>query len=800
MNKIITPLPPANFTPEMGEYKTLQPFRYWCQKVLPLVYDDSLSYYELLCKVVDYLNKTMEDVETLHGDVTNIHNAYNKLQNYVNDYFSTLDVQEEINHKLDNMVKDGELLNIITPTLTSTVNAWLNTNIEPSTGAIDKTLSANNAGANSLTVGNLFDFLIGKSVPANNGPVYTTIETGKFWQNNSNTLVKAINNNTNIVTPIFVKAFQRCVVKGAYNYFSYVVTTHGFQQLSEVANDYGEKVITKSENFILLLSENLSHSTNHATVTCVENNYLNTIIDNNDNKEYTRQVYDGNQVSLGLYNHSSKKVTPSSNSYIVKPYPIYKGRKYTLKHVYGYFCNILYGSTCEAITENTWGDYPEYTFVAEDNGWLLITIHPEQLYKAQIIDGDSMNETYYYGTLEEEPIDIITDYEKTINVKKRLKGGYYNRDTGYVQFADTAYYMPPYKIKRGRKYTITHCYGYFTLVGYNGVLTPITNETWGDYPEYTFVAEDDGLLYLTVHKDMLDSVTFVDGSNVATNLKIDKTLWWKSNTLKLENTSRITVGVSKQFSTIVSAVNYAKLNGGGDIYIDSGTYDIFNELGGEEWLKTVTSGELNGLDLTDSNINLIGVGNVILTMRLPDTVTKDQSSRISCVNLSRANNELRNLTIIGKNCRYAMHDEGNGGNYNVVHKVKNCKFIHEGNIENLWEYPTVMGGGTTGGSYYEYECCEFINKTYNIGISYHNNYAQKPSTINIKNCVSKVVKKNQYDGAFRFSYYGTNNKEDRVTIFVSNCFGNTNVYVGQEGSTPSTNVVDLYKSAYTIID
>lgn len=111
MSKVrtITPLPPADFTPNMGNYKTLQPFRYWCQKVLPLVYDDSLSYYELLCKVVDYLNKTMEDVETLHGDVTNLHTAYEKLQSYVNDYFSTLDVQEEINKKLDELVESGRL-------------------------------------------------------------------------------------------------------------------------------------------------------------------------------------------------------------------------------------------------------------------------------------------------------------------------------------------------------------------------------------------------------------------------------------------------------------------------------------------------------------------------------------------------------------------------------------------------------------------------------------------------------------------------------------------------------------------
>ena len=38
----------------------LKCFRFWCYKVLPLVYDDSLSYYEVLCEVVDYINKLIE--------------------------------------------------------------------------------------------------------------------------------------------------------------------------------------------------------------------------------------------------------------------------------------------------------------------------------------------------------------------------------------------------------------------------------------------------------------------------------------------------------------------------------------------------------------------------------------------------------------------------------------------------------------------------------------------------------------------------------------------------------------------
>ena len=49
----------------MSEFSAIPKFRFWCQKVLPLVYDDSLSYEELLCKVVNYLNKVIEDVNEI---------------------------------------------------------------------------------------------------------------------------------------------------------------------------------------------------------------------------------------------------------------------------------------------------------------------------------------------------------------------------------------------------------------------------------------------------------------------------------------------------------------------------------------------------------------------------------------------------------------------------------------------------------------------------------------------------------------------------------------------------------------
>ena len=45
--------------------KELSPFQAWCHKILPLVYEDSLSYYEYLCKVTEYLNQILEQMNVL---------------------------------------------------------------------------------------------------------------------------------------------------------------------------------------------------------------------------------------------------------------------------------------------------------------------------------------------------------------------------------------------------------------------------------------------------------------------------------------------------------------------------------------------------------------------------------------------------------------------------------------------------------------------------------------------------------------------------------------------------------------
>lgn len=107
--------PHANFSPVLDGYTGQGAFRFWCQMALPLTYDDSLSYYELLNKVVTYLNNTISDVSAVETNVGRLSEAYNQLQDYVNDYFDDLDVEEELRNVLDKMALDGSLDAILTP-------------------------------------------------------------------------------------------------------------------------------------------------------------------------------------------------------------------------------------------------------------------------------------------------------------------------------------------------------------------------------------------------------------------------------------------------------------------------------------------------------------------------------------------------------------------------------------------------------------------------------------------------------------------------------------------------------------
>lgn len=61
-------------------------FRFWCYKVLPLVYDDSLSYYEILCKVVDYINNLIETDKVQNTDIEKLKQEVQEVQKWIDNF------------------------------------------------------------------------------------------------------------------------------------------------------------------------------------------------------------------------------------------------------------------------------------------------------------------------------------------------------------------------------------------------------------------------------------------------------------------------------------------------------------------------------------------------------------------------------------------------------------------------------------------------------------------------------------------------------------------------------------------
>ena len=69
-----------------ANYKNLTEFRFWCFKVLPLVYDDELSYYEVICKCVDYINNLIENDKAISNDVEQLKQEMKQVQEWIDNY------------------------------------------------------------------------------------------------------------------------------------------------------------------------------------------------------------------------------------------------------------------------------------------------------------------------------------------------------------------------------------------------------------------------------------------------------------------------------------------------------------------------------------------------------------------------------------------------------------------------------------------------------------------------------------------------------------------------------------------
>lgn len=128
-------IPDSDINPSKGTYSGQKKLKFWCQKVLPLVYDDSLSYYETICRVVQKLNELAE--------------KYNQVDDLINNLDQHLAV--EVTRILHEWYEDGTLEEIIGTTLDNIAGDVAD--LSDDVSDINSAITGINSSITSLTAG-----------------------------------------------------------------------------------------------------------------------------------------------------------------------------------------------------------------------------------------------------------------------------------------------------------------------------------------------------------------------------------------------------------------------------------------------------------------------------------------------------------------------------------------------------------------------------------------------------------------------------------------------------------------------
>lgn len=674
----------ADFTPTPGNYTELKPFRYWCQKVLPLVYDDTLSYYELLCKVVDYLNKTMEDVEVLHEDVENLHNAYELLQEYVNTYFDNLDVQTEINNKLDAMAVSGELLQIIEPTITDEVADWLSEHLTPTTPTIDNTLTVSGAGADAKVVGDKFKTCLRSSktfVDSENvssHPVLTNLPVNEIYIYGNSALSGVTDK------PDFDNGFTAFIINYAETTKSGAILFCIDTVTNEIALRTG---ITSGgsvvwNNFVYIDRDSVKSSKIFVDSSNVSN--YNKLSDLEVNKIYFYGV-------SALSSVTDKPAFAGGFSAMIA----------------GYNTKTYSGSTQICIESST-GTVAYRNAHIEDN---------------VIVWSDWM---YNYPTVNLFDPDTLTE-------GKVLNFNGVETQTAFTSSYAITDYIP---CKYGDLIHLPYVNGnnFATICAYDENKSFLWSFCGRDGAKAEEILESQDIR-ISDRRVKYFRYTVSPNNIYPWNQIIIYTEPSCDNDAydMILKVNQINYPSPLLFGKLIDAINYVNDYNLQDrvIEIYSPNYLVANDFT-EEYYAAIPRLSVQNIYagyILKNNVTIKGIGNTRLNFNYSGASLNNVADNFSIFNVA-GNCNLENLRIIAQNCKYAIHDDiGASGQSSIPmfhFSIKNCSVTHNGISESAdYQYPCCIGGGCFSGSKHIIENCIFNNQGWSSDISYHDSASSR---------------------------------------------------------------------------
>ena len=166
-----------NFIPNYKTLTRIPLFRRAVLQSFPFIEEDfdALTDYELLCKVVEYLNKVIEQQNLVGENTDELLRVYLQLKEYVDNYFDNLDLQEEINNKLDEMVESGQLQAIIFDKMQYVTYEMFGAKLDGETDDTEAVINTHNyANLHNLKVVQKRGTLYIPSATLNNCPIINT--------------------------------------------------------------------------------------------------------------------------------------------------------------------------------------------------------------------------------------------------------------------------------------------------------------------------------------------------------------------------------------------------------------------------------------------------------------------------------------------------------------------------------------------------------------------------------------------------------------------------------------------------
>lgn len=204
------------------------------------------------------------------------------------------------------------------------------------------------------------------------------------------------------------------------------------------------------------------------------------------------------------------------------------------------------------------------------------------------------------------------------------------------------------------------------------------------------------------------------------------------------------------------------------IYIDSGVYDIFEEIGGADFASAITGSAddwRNNSVIVPPNTRIVGLGNVIFNF-LPENadISSIGAQQLSPLNIDN-NVEVENITINADNCRYCIHSEDSHleRNYYTKKVFKNV-VLNKYHTDKGWNQ--AFGCGFSKGSKFDFDGCIFTS--WNQPISFHDGPMGQygGATINIRNCIFRTTNESQ---VYALNFAEMSGAQTHHQVILSNC-------------------------------